>query len=163
MGLGARRGRPCRRRGGTGPPPCGGLHQRRDRKAEAGQHDPAGKQGAARAPQSPMFRRHRGQFAAESPPSSISSPRKRRPWTTVVVAGRIGDRQGAGGPGPSTTAAPGISSPLWRSTAGPSRKASLKASCSVHKKGAFAGAETADKKGYLDQADGGTLLPRRTG
>lgn len=130
MGLGARRGRPCRRRGGTGPPPCGGLHQRRDRKAEAGQHDPAGKQGAARAPQSPMFRRHRGQFAADH--RRLRSHRQSGgPWTTTWSFTANRGQARSWRPGPSTTAAPGISSPLWRSTAGPSRKASLKASCSV--------------------------------
>lgn len=71
-----------------------------------------------------------GQFAADHRPSSISSP-KRRPWTTTwsFTANRGQARNWR--PGPSTTAAPGISSPLWRSTAGPSRKASLKASCSA--------------------------------
>lgn len=103
------------------------------------------------APESPMFRRrHRGQFAADH-----RRLRHRQAAAVVdnvvVYVRRIGDRQGTAAAGPSTMAAPGISSPLWRSTAG-HPESLFESKLFGYKKGVHRVRRPTRK--YLDQADG---------
>ena len=136
IGLGARRAS-MPEVGGTGPPSLvEGFINDVTEKQKQDNTIRQGKQGAARAPQSPMFRRHRGQFAADHRrlrSHRQSGGRGRLTWSFTANRG-TGKELAARA---IHDAAPGISSPLWAVNCGAIPEASLKASCSATRRARY--------------------------